>query len=187
MKNTAMKIMSLMLCAGLFASCAKNMNSNAYTEGATAGKVLEGKIISMRNVTIKAHDKLQDNTLGGGAGGGAGALAGSQVGRGNGSIAGAVGGAVIGAVAGALAQDALSTQDGVEYLVKIDKKYMQEYAKISRKEGSAKTVAQDMASADAATKTDIVSVVQTADPQLHKGSHVYIIYNDDRPRLTAAE
>ena len=69
----------IVLCAFALASCAKNMNSNVYTEGGAAGKVLEGKIINVRAVTIKAHDKFQNNTLGGLGGGAAGALAGSQV------------------------------------------------------------------------------------------------------------
>jgi hypothetical protein len=88
-----------------------------------------------------------------------------------------------------VAEDALGMQEGTEYLVKIDKKYIQEYRSISKKvqKSSKQTVEQDMASTDVSTKTDIVSVVQTTDPELHKGSRVYVIYNDDRPRLTAVE
>jgi len=182
------KILLLILCTGALASCSRNMNSNTYTDSNTPGKVLEGTIINARTVTIKAHDKLQDNTLGGVAGGAAGLGAGSLVGNGSGNIAADIGGALVGAVAGAYIEDALGTQDGMEYLVKLDKKYIQDYdattRKIQAKAGSP--VEQDMINAtNVGTKTDIVSVVQVADASLHEGVHVYIIYNDDRPRLVA--
>lgn len=172
----------------LLASCAKNMNSDVYTEGSTPGKVLEGTVINARTVTIKAHDKLQDNTAGGLLGGAGGAAAGSAIGHGNGSLAAAIGGAIVGAVAGAVAEDALSTQQGTEYLVKLDKKYIQQYdltsRKIQAKAGSP--VEQDIVnSTNVGTKTDIISVVQANDPAIKAGSHVYIIYTDDRPHLVA--
>ncbi|MDE3015637.1 MAG: hypothetical protein KGI29_01765 [Pseudomonadota bacterium] len=187
--SAVMKTLSLLLCAGLLASCARSVDSNVYTDSVSAGKVIEGTIINVRAVTIKAHDKLQDNTMGGLAGGGTGALAGSRTGRGNGKLAAEVGGAVVGAVAGALAQDVLSTSQGMEYMVKIDKQYIQEYFTISKKlSGNGKsTVEQDMTSTQVNTRTDVVSIVQAADPALHKGSRVYVIYNDDRPRLVAQE
>lgn len=184
-----MKKLGLLLACLLVAGCQKNMNSDVYTEGAVAGKVLEGKVISTRQVTIKAHDKLQDNKTGGLLGGAGGAVAGSQIGNGNGRVGAGIAGAVIGAVAGAVIEDQLSTQQGTEYLVKLDKKYLQEYRSITKRiQSSGKsTVEQDMTSADVSTKTDIVSVVQASDPSIQKGSRVYVIYNDDRPRLTAQD
>jgi len=186
--STVLKLLLVVLCTAALTSCARNMHSNTYVEGSTPGKVLEGKIINIRTVQIKAHDKLQDNSAGALGGGAAGALAGSQVGHGNGSLAAGIGGALVGAVGGAFLQDALSTQDGSEYLVKIDKKYLQEYDGIRKKVavGSKTSVEQDMAlSASVGTKSDIISVVQAPDPDLAVGSHVYIIYNDDRPRLVS--
>jgi outer membrane lipoprotein SlyB len=185
-----MKKLPLLLCALLVTtSCAKNMSNDVYTEGSVAGKVLEGKVISIRNVTIKSNAKLQENTAGGLAGGLAGGVAGSAVGNGAGSSAAAVGGALLGALGGALAQDALSSSEGVEYLVKLDKKNLQEYRSISKKIQSSgnKSIEEDMASAEVSTKTDIVSIVQASDPAIRKGSSVYIIYNNDRPRVTAKE
>jgi outer membrane lipoprotein SlyB len=165
------------------------MNSNVYTENSTPGKVLEGKVINARAVTIKAHDKLQDNSTGGLIGGAGGAAAaGSAIGNGSGSVASAVGGAIVGAVAGAFVQDALSTQDGVEYLVKLDKEYEQEYDKINKKIQSkaGSPVEQDMVNTiNVGSKTRIVSVVQAADAEIKVGSHVYVIYTDDRPHLVA--
>lgn len=184
------KIIALLACAMLLTACAKNMNSNVYTENGVAGKVLEGKVISVRQVTIKEHDKLQQNTTGALLGGTAGGVAGAQIGNGNGSLGAAVAGALIGAVAGAVAEDALNTQEGTEYLVKLDKKYLQEYRNITKRvqSGGKNSVQQDITnSSDVSTKTDIVSVVQATDPELHKGSRVYVIYSDDRPRVTAAE
>ena len=174
---------ALLLCA----ACARNMNSNVYSDSATPGKVLEGTVISARPVTIKAHDKLQDNTLGGVGGGVAGGLLGSQVGNGGGSVAGAIGGALLGAVGGALAEDALGSSDGTEYLIKLDKKYLQEYHTISKKivSNGKNSVEQGMTSTDVPSKTDIVSVAQAPDESIRKGSRVYVIYNDDRPRVVA--
>ena len=65
---------------------------------------------------------------------------------------------------------------------------MQDYSEIRKRViASAKTgVEQDMVnSSSVGTKTDIVSVVQATDPGLQAGSRVYIIYNDNRPRLVA--
>ncbi|MDE3059732.1 MAG: hypothetical protein KGJ06_01825 [Pseudomonadota bacterium] len=180
--------LSIILCATLLTACAKNMSSNVYTDSSTPGKVLEGTIISARTVTVKAHDKLQDNTAGGLVGGAAGLGAGSQVGRGTGNIAADIGGAIIGAVAGAYIQDELNTQEGTEYLVKLDKQYIQEYDDVRKKVavGSKTGIEQEMTlSSNVGTKTDIVSVVQTDNPPLREGTHVYVIYNDSRPRLVA--
>jgi len=181
-------ITPLILCALLTTSCARNIGSNVYTDSATPGKVLEGTILFTRAVTIKAHDKLQDNTVGGLGGAAAGGLAGAQVGHDNGSLASGIGGALVGAVAGAYLQDALSTSEGMEYIVKLDAKYMQQNPQPSKKTSIKSTPSNEdtiKSSIDTDTKTDIVSVVQASDPALHEGSHVYIVYNDDRPRLVA--
>lgn len=178
----------MLLCALIALSgCQKNLSSNVYTEGSVAGKVLEGKIISARPVTIKAKDKLQDNTTGGVLGAGAGLAAGSAIGNGSGNTGAMVGGAILGAIAGAMIEDAASTQEGMEYLVKIDKKYRQEYRSITKRinVSSKQGVNGDIvASTDVSNKSDIVSVVQAAEPGLGVGKRVYIIYSDDRPRIT---
>lgn len=190
MKPPLTRLVSVFACAALLAACAKSMGSDVYTDSGAAGKVLEGTVIHVRAVTIKAHEQLGQNTTGGLVGAGAGGIAGSEVGQGRGSLAGALGGAVIGAVAGALAEDALSTSHGSEYLVRIDKKYLQQYHSIKKKisVSSKSGIEQGVAaSASVDTKTDLVSVVQATDASLHKGSRVYIIYNDNRPRLEAEE
>ena len=167
--------------------CSRDIASDTYTTSSTGGKVLEGEIISARHVKIKDHDKLQDNTLGGLAGGAGGAVGGASIGNGTGSIATSIGGAIIGAVAGAYVQDALSTTDGMEYLVKLDEKYIRDADSRTKKmikESGKASVRDDMKmSIDTNTQTDIISVVQKADPVLAEGSRVYVVYHDDRARL----
>ncbi len=83
--------------------------------------------------------------------------------------------------------DALGTQEGTEYLVKIDKKNLAEYHTISKKiqNNGTQTVEQSMVNTDMSTRTDIVSAVQSPDASIHVGSRVYIIYSDDRPRIVS--
>ncbi len=168
-------------------ACGKDMASDTYTQSATSGKVLQGTIVSARAVKIKGHDTLGENTMGGLAGGAGGAIAGSSIGQANGSLGAAVGGAVIGAIAGALVEDAVSTSDGTEYLVKLDPRYARNADSRTSKhirESTKASVADDLKlSIDTNLQTDIVSVVQKDDPALAEGSRVYVVYHDDRPRL----
>ncbi len=186
-KLTLPVILSSLVLTG----CARNMGSDVYTSTASAGKVLEGKVISARPVTIKETDKLANNQVGGLGGGLAGAVAGSAIGAGKGQIAATIGGAILGAVAGAVAEDALSKSEGMEYVVRIDPKY------VSKAPTSTKTtkVSIGRASIDddikqsisvANTKSDLISVVQGRDVVFQAGQRVLIIYNNDRPRLTSA-
>ena len=55
-------------------------------------------------------------------GGALGAIAGSQVGQGNGSLAAGIGGALLGGIAGNQVQKGLSTQTGVEYVLRLRNK-----------------------------------------------------------------
>jgi outer membrane lipoprotein SlyB len=171
----------------LLAGCSKDIASDTYTTSATSGKVLKGTIISTRKVTIKEHDKLQDNTIGGLAGGAGGAVAGDSIGQGSGSIGAAIGGAVLGAVAGAYVQDALGTSEGMEYLVKLDASHARDEGPQHKKKVTEKidgSVDKEITtSIDTNLQTDMVSVVQKADPALAVGGPVYVIYSSDRPRL----
>ena len=184
------KIAALFAVVALLAGCSKDMASSTYTSSGVTGKVLKGTIISARAVKIKAHDKLEDNTAGGLAGGALGAVGGAAVGNGTGSVAAAIGSAVVGAVAGAYIQDSISTSDGMEYIVKLDDKNLKAAQPNTRKtikENEKSLVSDDMkASVSTETQTDMVSVVQAADPALAEGSAVYVIYSDDRPRLVPA-
>lgn len=171
--------------------CAREMSSNVYTSSSTSGKVLEGRVLSARPVTIKEADKLQDNTMGMLGGGILGAVAGSAVGKGTGQGLAAVGAGILGAAAGAYAQDKLGTQQGMEYVVRIDKKYISSIpSRTSKKQitygtnSASEDVSQSIQVED--TKTDLVSVLQGADVVFQPGQHVLVIYNNDRPRLAPA-
>jgi outer membrane lipoprotein SlyB len=186
------KILSVLVISSfVLASCAREMSSDVYTSSSTSGKVLEGKVVSARPITIKDSDKLQDNTAGILGGGLLGGVAASSVGKGTGKGVAAIGGALLGAAAGALAQDKLGTSKGMEYIVRIDKKYISSIPTHKTRKNisyGANSVEQDVNQSVSVeeTKTDLISVVQAADVVFQPGSRVMVIYNNDRPRLTAA-
>jgi outer membrane lipoprotein SlyB len=118
MKLKFNKILFALVSVSVMAGCTPNISPDVVQAG-NANEVtttVQGKVISMRTVTVKGND----NTVGMLAGGAAGAVAGSAIGQGRGSLLGAIGGAVLGGTAGSFAQDKLSTQQGIEYIVKLD-------------------------------------------------------------------
>ena len=184
-----MKLFSLALSAMLvLGGCARQMGANTYTSGSAGGVVLEGTIVSARAVTIKDADKLQDNALGGLAGGALGGVGASSVGKGSGSAAATVGGAIVGAVAGALIQDELGTSQGMEYIVKLAKGSEAPDKNVTIHHVKDTTVQDKMRNSIKTqnTSSNLISVVQGKDVIYTPGQHVYIIYADDRPRITAA-
>ncbi len=110
----------LILCLGIILTgCAANLDNNRYATSATGqiNSVSEGVIISARPVTVSTEN--------GGVGTLAGGIAGGVLGNtvGGSSVAntlGAVGGAVLGGYLGGKAQQGLSTQGGIEYIVKLN-------------------------------------------------------------------
>lgn len=76
---------------------------------------VEGVIVSKRNVTVKGDN----NAIGTLAGAGIGAVAGSAVGGGNMRYITGIAGAVAGGAAGNAIQDKVTTQQGIEYIVKL--------------------------------------------------------------------
>jgi outer membrane lipoprotein SlyB len=188
-----MKLFSFALVVMLgLTGCARNMNSNVYTSSSAGGVALEGTVVSSRAITIKDADKLQDNALGGIAGAAVGGIGASNVGKGSGNTAATVGGALAGAAIGALIQDELGTSQGMEYIVKLDKNADSEDSDdISRRETtiSRGSKIQDKLKNQVKTKgtsSRLVTVIQGADVVYTPGQRVYVIYNDDRPRITAA-
>ena len=184
-----MKLFSLAISLVLVISaCSRNMNSGTYTSSSAGGVVLEGTIVSARAVTIKETDKLQNNTLGGLAGGAVGGVAGHSVGNGSGQAIATVGGALVGAVAGAFAQDALGTDQGMEYIVKLapgntppEKTVTVHHVRDTSVEDKVKNEIKTQG-----TSSTLLSVAQGKDVIYTPGQHVYIVYSDDRPRITAA-
>lgn len=110
-------LVSILLLGG----CARDLGSDEFTDSDvnSVQQSYRGVIISRRQVTIRAKDKLGDNTTGMIGGGVGGALLGSQFGAGRGQVVGGVLGAAAGAIGGALAERALTTQKGMEYTVEL--------------------------------------------------------------------
>ncbi len=101
-----------------FGACTDNIGANQY-ETRSAGQVnnvAEGVIINVRTVTVSSTD----GTVGKLGGGLAGGIAASTIGHGTGSALATVGGAILGGIIGGAAQEQLSKQTGLEYIVKLD-------------------------------------------------------------------
>lgn len=115
MKNKLLATAALMF---LTAACAPNINSNHYSTSATGavGQVLPCTVVSARQVNVSSSDSSAGAMLGAIGGG----VAGSTIGHGRGSLLGALGGAALGGLAGNYAQEGLSSQAGVEYIVRLD-------------------------------------------------------------------
>lgn len=182
-------IFTLAAVAALATGCARNLDGATYTSGNTVGKVTYGTVVSARGVTVKDHDKLQDNTAGGLAGGVVGGVAGSAFGGGTGNSLATVGGAVLGAVAGAYAQDQLSTQSAYEYIVQLDSPRhsthtMREEYTFKGRDSIADELNDSVHTAQ--TQSEAISIVQSDEVMLQPGTRVMIVYNDDRPRVIPA-
>lgn len=109
-----LSILSLSLLAG----CASSLSPDVYTTSG-AGQVqhvAKGVVTSTRVVKVTGNGELG---VGGIAGGALGAIAGSEIGGGRGSLASGIGGALLGGLAGNQIQKGLSTQTGVEYVVRL--------------------------------------------------------------------
>ncbi len=102
----------------LMTACAPNINSNHYNTSATGavGQVMSCTVVSVRQVNVSSSDSSAGSVIGAIGGG----VAGSTIGHGRGSLLGALGGAALGSIAGNYAQEGLSKQAGVEYIVKLD-------------------------------------------------------------------
>ena len=106
-------------CVALLTSaCAANINSDHYATSSTGsvGQVMPCTVVSVRQVNVSSSDSSAGSVLGAIGGG----VAGSTIGHGRGSVLGALSGAALGALAGDFAEDELSKQTGVEYIVKLD-------------------------------------------------------------------
>ncbi|PIR34476.1 MAG: hypothetical protein COV36_00705 [Alphaproteobacteria bacterium CG11_big_fil_rev_8_21_14_0_20_44_7] len=186
-----MKRAAIVLCLFVLASCARNLNSDIYTESDEVGLVTQGIIISSRLVTVKGSDKLGNNAIGGLAGGVGGGIAGSTIGGGSGKTAATAGGAIAGAVVGAMIEDELSTTQGIEYIVKLTNLSKSESNKFNSREEVVvnKDTVKDKLRGTINTpdsESDIISTVQGTDVQFQPGQKVYVIYNTNRVRLVAA-
>ena len=121
-----MKKSALFLAFGaiLLSSCTTDIGTNEFdvSNANTVSQVMPCTVISVRPVTVRDSDSGKGATLGAIAGG----VAGSQIGSGSkAGVLGALGGALIGGVAGTIAEDELSTQSALEYIVRLQNGNMQ--------------------------------------------------------------
>lgn len=101
--------------------CARDICSNTYSETSIGevGYTYEGIIESVRFVNVKSNEKISDNATGALLGGVAGGVLGNMIGKGKGRVATTALGAVGGAVGGAYLEDKISSQQAVEYSVRL--------------------------------------------------------------------
>ncbi len=145
-------VFALMGCALLsLNACAPRLGGSQYAVSGVGdvSQTLPGTIVAKRPVEISAKSPGNENTPGLGAliGAGTAGLVGSQIGKGKGQVAGAVGGALLGGVAGHYAEDALTSQKGFEYQVRLDR----------------------------GGPNALVTITQGAEPNLSVGQHVFVI------------
>ena len=179
MKNTFFKIITIFSLVSLLTGCARDLSSSTYSSSSTLSLTLEGKVLSVRQVTIKENDKMGDNTGGMLAGGVLGGVLGNGLGGSGADRALAtVGGALVGGLAGAAVQGQLEKSKGFEYIIKLDTSKL----KSNYYEGNAA-----MRNAiSAATTSGVVTVVQGLENPLSVGQNVYVIFSDNRTRAIAA-
>lgn len=111
-------LLALPLTAAGIAGCASDIDSNYYSTG-SVGQVSQAQgctVVSVRPIKVSTQ-----NGAGTAIGGIVGGIAGSQIGGGNTAhLLGAVGGAILGGFAGNAAQEGLTSQQGYEYIVRLD-------------------------------------------------------------------
>lgn len=165
----------------LLNGCARDLSSNVYTSDSTLSVILEGTIISVRNIKIKDNDNISKNLLAIRAGGELGHVVGltSSINNRNVAVA-AVGGSIIGATAGAVAQGVLNTRNGYEYIVKADRNQIKDsyYA-------GGRNIRNALSSINT---SGIISIIQgTKEKQknvmLSEGDKVYIIISENRTMI----
>ena len=112
------QLLTISAAALLLSACAANINSDHYNTSATGavGQVMGCTVVNVRHVNVSSDDSSAGAVLGAIGGG----VAGSTIGHGRGSVLGALGGAALGGVAGNMAQKGLTSQTGVEYIVRLD-------------------------------------------------------------------
>ena len=169
-------------------ACGRHMASNIYNSNAPVGKAIEGVVISSKAITIKDNEKVSGNSLGGVAGAGIGAALGSGIGSRNGNTAATVGGTIIGNIVGSFIGDALSTQEGFEYIVKVKTSLKAKNYKKKNDISVGNSIDNDIKGSIEldSIHTNLISVIQGKDVVFQPGQKVLVVYHDDRPRLVAA-
>ncbi len=167
-KKILLSCILMALVSGGLSACAPNISPDTV-QASDAGEIqtaVEGVIVSKRGVTVKG-----DNTLGTLAGAGLGGIAGSMVG-GNDTMHLLMGvtGALAGGAAGNAISNKMTTQQGIEYMIRLAKQDSGTTT-INRQGFRAQTVT--ISSQSAANR--YVSVIQSQGAQeLMVGQHVLV-------------
>ncbi len=117
MKSSSLLI-ALLAASLILDGCAPSLSGGAYSRGQARKEdtVKIGTVESVRPVQIEGT-KTPIGTVAGGAVGG---VAGSTVGSGKGSAVAAILGAVVGGVAGSAIEEAVTREQGLEIIIKLD-------------------------------------------------------------------
>jgi outer membrane lipoprotein SlyB len=102
----------------LLAACQRDISPDSYAVGSVGqvNRTVRGVVISARPVNIGGSQ----SGLGIGVGAAGGGLAGSALGKGSGNGLAVLGGVIAGGIAGAIAEDAMTRQTGIEYVVQTE-------------------------------------------------------------------
>lgn len=114
-----MRAVAVVLMAGLaLAGCARSLSPDVYSRGEVGAKVEveDAVVLSVRDVEIEGTRSNVGAGVGAVAGGVGGTFAG---GSDRVAILGAIAGAVVGAVVGSAVEEAVTSSDGVEYMVRL--------------------------------------------------------------------
>lgn len=121
MKSLAKALIVLSVIAVTATACAPNISPDTYSTSSAGqvNRVIAGTIVSAREVQVSGDTLTQGGgMIGTLAGGAAGGIAGSSIGQGRGSALAAIGGAVLGGALGNVAEKKITSQRGMEYVVK---------------------------------------------------------------------
>ncbi|MDR3179364.1 MAG: glycine zipper 2TM domain-containing protein [Holosporaceae bacterium] len=122
MKKILFLTVALCGTAVLISGCARNISSSTYdakTLGA-ATDTYECVVVKVRKVLVEEGERLEENKTGTLVGAIAGGALGNAFGGGRGRVVTTAGGALLGGIGGAFAEKALKSQEGLEYLVKLN-------------------------------------------------------------------
>jgi len=108
----------LLAASLILGGCASSMSSDSYTRGQARKEsiVKNGTVESVRPVTIEGTK----TPIGALAGAGVGGILGSTIGHNTGSAIAAIIGGVAGGFGGSAAEEAITRQQGLEIIVKLD-------------------------------------------------------------------
>jgi outer membrane lipoprotein SlyB len=103
----------------VLSGCGSSLSPDVYTtqSAGQVNQVLRGRVLSARVVQVRNDPTANPGGLI--TGGALGGIAGSAIGHGRGRVLGTVGGAVAGGFLGNMAQQRLTSQEAIEYVIRL--------------------------------------------------------------------